>query len=115
MFKMLQNFTIQSVKSSLCLEKDVKDMDNEVLSVLLEEIQTQLIDLSGKIGAACADVLVAGLTVFALRWAVIKIMDFFVALGGSYDEPEYDEDGVLIGEPDPEGWTEEMERAYRGH
>ena len=47
--------------------------------------------------------MVAGLTVFALRWSVGKIIEFFTVIGPKDDnEPdypfEYDEDGLLIGE-----------------
>ena len=51
------------------------------ISTVTDSMTSSLVDLAGKVGLACAGVVGAGLTIFAMRWAVIKVMGFFKAIG----------------------------------
>ena len=51
------------------------------ISTVTDSITSSLVDLAGKVGLACAGVVGAGLTIFAMRWAVGKVMGFFKAIG----------------------------------
>ena len=46
------------------------------ISTVTDSMTSSLVDLAGKVGLACA-----GLTIFAMRWAVGKVMGFFKAIG----------------------------------
>ena len=51
------------------------------ISSVTDTITSNLTDLVGKVGLACAGVVAAGLTIFGLKWAVTKVMSFFKAIG----------------------------------
>ena len=51
------------------------------ISTVTDSMTSSLVDLAGKVGLACAGVVGAGLTIFAMRWAVGKVMGFFKAIG----------------------------------
>jgi len=51
------------------------------ISTVTDSMTSSLVDLAGKVGVACAGVVGAGLTIFAMRWAVGKVMGFFKAIG----------------------------------
>lgn len=51
------------------------------ISSVTDTITSNLTDLVGKVGLACAGVVAAGLTIFGLKWAVTKVMAFFKAIG----------------------------------
>lgn len=51
------------------------------ISTVTDSMTSSLVDLAGKVGIACAGVVGAGLTIFAMRWAVGKVMGFFKAIG----------------------------------
>lgn len=51
------------------------------ISTVTNSMTSSLVDLAGKVGIACAGVVGAGLTIFAMRWAVGKVMGFFKAIG----------------------------------
>lgn len=51
------------------------------ISTVTNSMTSSLVDLAGKVGLACAGVVGAGLTIFAMRWAVGKVMGFFKAIG----------------------------------
>lgn len=51
------------------------------ISTVTDSMTSSLTDLAGKVGVACAGVVGAGLTIFAMKWAVGKVMSFFKAIG----------------------------------
>lgn len=51
------------------------------ITTVTDSMTSSLVDLAGKVGIACAGVVGAGLTIFAMRWAVGKVMGFFKAIG----------------------------------
>lgn len=51
------------------------------ISSVTDSMTASLVDLAGKVGLACAGVVGAGLTIFAMKWAVGKVMGFFKAIG----------------------------------
>lgn len=51
------------------------------ITTVTDSMTSSLVDLAGKVGLACAGVVGAGLTIFAMRWAVGKVMGFFKAIG----------------------------------
>lgn len=51
------------------------------ISTVTSSMTSSLVDLAGKVGVACAGVVGAGLSIFALKWAVGKVMAFFKAIG----------------------------------
>lgn len=79
------------------------------ISIIFEALTASLIDLSQKVGLACVGVIGAGLSIFAIRFASNKIMEFFYTL--NYDGEAEDIYGRDMS--DPEGWTEEDEREYQ--
>ncbi|WP_440300610.1 hypothetical protein [Huintestinicola butyrica] len=62
--------------------EDVPSSSSTVdISSVTDTITSNLTSLVGKVGVACAGVVAAGLTIFGLKWAVIKVMSFFKAIG----------------------------------
>lgn len=51
------------------------------ISTVTSSMTSSLVDLAGKVGVACAGVVGAGLSIFAIKWAVGKVMAFFKAIG----------------------------------
>ena len=51
------------------------------ISTVTSSMTSSLTDLAGKVAVACAGVVGAGLTIFAIKWAVSKVMSFFKAIG----------------------------------
>ncbi|MGN0637961.1 MAG: hypothetical protein ACI4J0_06285 [Huintestinicola sp.] len=51
------------------------------ISAVTDSMTSSLSDLATKVGVACAGVVGAGLTIFAMKWAVGKVMAFFKAIG----------------------------------
>lgn len=51
------------------------------ISTVTTSMTASLTDLATKVGVACAGVVGAGLTIFAMKWAVGKVMAFFKAIG----------------------------------
>lgn len=51
------------------------------ISAVTDSMSTSLADLASKVGIACSGVVGAGLSIFAIKWAVVKVMAFFRAIG----------------------------------
>ena len=51
------------------------------ISAVTDSMTSTLTDLVSKVALACAGVVGAGLTIFALKWAVGKVISFFKAIG----------------------------------
>lgn len=62
-----------------------------MLDDVLILVQADLIDLATKVGIACVSVFGAGLTIFGLKWVVMKVMHFFQALSDAKFQKEYEE------------------------
>ena len=69
-------FELMSVNASA--ETGASTVD---ISTVTDSMTSSLVDLAGKVGVACAGVVGAGLTIFAMKWAVGKVMSFFKAIG----------------------------------
>ena len=54
--------------------------DTVDISTVTNTITTELTSLVSKVAVACAAVVGVGLTIFGIRWAVIKVMSFFRAI-----------------------------------
>lgn len=55
--------------------------DTVDITTVTSTITSELTSLVGKVALACSGVVAAGLTIFGLKWAVIKVMSFFRAIG----------------------------------
>lgn len=75
-----------------------------ILDEVFQEIIQNIISLVSAVSLACAGVVGAGLTVFGIRWAIFKVMEFFYAISSEhYGEPD-DRDDF------DDGWDEESLR-----